>query len=72
MVSHRRLEEVGGIEDLSQEGAEPSTGTQSGDSEEHQLGSDCISSTFGCNFGQVPYLSAPRLISLTANWVTLT
>lgn len=63
-VSHRRLEEVGGIEDLSQEGAEPSTGTQSGDGEEHQLGSDPTSSTFGCDFGQVLYSSAPRLVSL--------
>lgn len=71
-VSHRRLEEVGGIEDLRQEGVEPSTGTQNGDGKEHQLGSDSTSSTFGCDFGQVPYSSAPRLISLSANKVTLT
>lgn len=47
-MSHRRLEEVGGTENLSQEGAEPSTGTQSGGGEEHQLSSDPISSTYGC------------------------
>lgn len=66
-VSHRSLEEVGGIENLSQEGAEPSRGTQSGSDEDHQLPSNPSSSTFGCDFGQVTYSSALRLSYSTAN-----
>lgn len=47
-VSHRRPEEVGGIKNLCQEGAESCVGSHGGGGEERQLNSKAISSTLGC------------------------
>ena len=47
-VSHRRPEEVGGIKNLCQEGAESCVGSHGGGGEECQLNSKAISSTLGC------------------------